>query len=175
MKACQQAFFILIFMKEGADESNFYQFLWNSDKGDPWVSLPAQEDDRPPQQAPGQHAPRSTCAPAHAHRGESRVGVGHRTCRKLSLVPQNSCFYLFLWAKRPSLPNQVQPPCSITAVNLLIASLVCRRYEIFMKRWHERLHSLVINTDIRVCPQGTASTEIRCPECISAHMVQSDE
>lgn len=29
------------FYDRGAEESKFYKFLWNSDRGNPWISLPA--------------------------------------------------------------------------------------------------------------------------------------
>lgn len=69
--------------------------------------------------------------------------------------------------------KQVQPPCcSITAVNFLIGIQKVRNLHGKMTEKASVCHKHGLH---RVFPQGMASTEIRCSEYISAHMVQSDE
>lgn len=128
MKATQQAFFILIFMR-GGQRNQLLQVsvkFWQGtplgispSKGRARATIPdsSQVSTHLAPHTP-QHMPTVRCKPWEKKQGLWRTW----DLQKALPCSQNSCFYLWIWAKRPLLPNQVQPPCcSITAVNLLIA------------------------------------------------------
>lgn len=114
MKATQWAFFILIFVR-GPEESNFCRFLWNSDRGDPWVS---PSKGRARATLPGssqvsihlgphtpQHVPTVRCTPWGKKQGLWRT----QDLQKGLPRSQNSWVYLLIWAKRALLPNKCSP------------------------------------------------------------------
>lgn len=96
MKATQQAFFILIFMRGGQRNQTFTSFCEILTGETP---LPAREEQGLPYQTAAKsaytslHTHLSTCLlSGTSHGKKSRVCGGHGTCRKLSPVPKTVGF-----------------------------------------------------------------------------------
>lgn len=125
-----QASFILIFMRP--IQRNQIQVSVKFCQGRSLGITPGKErakatKGKSSRQQPGHDTPHCTHPPQQAPAatgkpwGNSKGGGGHRTCRKLSSVPTTLVFYLWIWAKRPFLPNQEQLPCCLAASQLWIS------------------------------------------------------